>query len=119
MSGELHLPLLAAAVLIWYLVCALRQTREEAPGGPTVVWREATAHGWSDWDDLADVHASASYDVMLAAVRIRASFEATAVQFAVVARPADAPDFTLRVLFMSEVRERTAARTPTLTARAG
>lgn len=119
MPGDLHLPLLAAVALVWYLVCALRQTRAERAASPNVVWREATDAGWSDWTDLPGLSGSSSYDVMLAAVRMGATADATAVQFAVVVQPDGAPDFTLRVLFMSEVRERAVGRPTALTARAG
>jgi hypothetical protein len=116
---EIHLPLLAAAVLIWYLVCALRQARAERADGPSVVWREATAHGWTEWSELPDVSASACYDDVLTAVREHAAPASSAVQFAVVAHPAGAPEYTLRVLFMSEVRERFAARDLAVTGRLG
>lgn len=119
MPEDIHLPLLAAAVLIWYLVCALRQAKSERADTSAVVWREAATHAWTDWTELQDVSPSASYDVMLAAVREHAATTSTAVQFAVVAHPADAPDYTLRVLFMSEVRERFARRDLALTGRAG
>jgi hypothetical protein len=74
MPEELRLPVLAAAVLLWYLVRSLRQLRSEQRTSPTVVWRETAAM-------------------------------ATAVQFAVIAHPDDAPDYTIQVLFMSDVRE--------------
>jgi len=106
MPEELHLPLLAAAVLIWYLVCAVRQLRSEQVTSPVVVWREATERGWSEWNEMDDVSAAVSHDAMLAAARDRATAAATTVQFAVVAHPDDAPDYTLRVLFMSAVCER-------------
>ena len=112
MPEELRLPLLAAAVLIWYLVCAVRQSRSEQATSPVVVWREATDRGWSDWTEMDDVSASVSYDAMLATARERATAAATAVQFAVVAHPDDAPDYTLRVLFMSAVCERSSGDTP-------
>jgi hypothetical protein len=105
MPEELRLPLLAAALLAWYLSCALRQLRSHSSTSPVVVWREATTYGWSDWATLKGVLASAGYDAMLCEVRDRAHPAATAVQFAVVVRPDGAPDYTLRVLFMSNVRE--------------
>jgi hypothetical protein len=107
---NLHLPLLAAAVLIWYLVYALRQARSGRADVPAVVWREATADGWTEWADLQDVSADTGYDDLLAAARDSAAPTSTAVQFAVVVNPAGAPEYTLRVLFMSEARERFAAR---------
>lgn len=119
MPDDIHLPLLAAAVLIWYLVCALRQLRSERGEEPRVVWREATLRGWSTWADLPTMPTSGGYDEMLAAVREHATATATAVQFAVVAHPAGAPDYTLRVLFLSAVREQFAARDVALSARIG
>jgi hypothetical protein len=108
MSEDLTLPIIAAGVLLWYLVCALRQWRTErkTEPEPTVVWREAGVGGWSDWYELTDVSPSADYDGALAAVRANASPDATAVQFATVVQPADAPAYTLRVLFMSAVQQR-------------
>lgn len=105
MREELTLPLIAVAVLFWCLVCALRQWRTERSAEPTLVWREATAGGWSQWHQLTGVAPSADYATVLAAVRAHAREGATAVQFATVVHPADAPDYTLRVLFMSAVRE--------------
>jgi hypothetical protein len=105
MSEELALPMFAAVALLWYLVSALRQWRIERSTEPTLVWREATVSGWSGWRDLTAVVPSADYAGVLAAVRSNASPDATAVQFATVAHPSDAPDYTLRVLFMSAVCE--------------
>lgn len=119
MPEDIHLPLLAAAVLVWYLVCALRQTRAEHSDVPAVVWREATEHGWTEWSGLPSVPSTVGYDAMLDAVRERAAATSSAVQFAVVAHPADDPEYTLRVLFMSEVRERFADLGLALAARAG
>lgn len=110
MPDELCLPILAAAVLLWYLVCALRQVRDEHIDGLKVVWREAGAAGWTDWADLDAVPASAGYDAILCAVREHAESDSTGVHFAIVTHPADAPAFTLRVVFMSAVRERSAVR---------
>lgn len=110
MPDELCLPILAAAVLLWYLACALRQMRTQRIVLPHVVWRESTTAGWTEWTDLSGVFASAGYDAILAAVRDRADASAVGVQFAIVTQPADAPAFTLRVLFMSAVRERFAGR---------
>lgn len=115
MPEDIHLPLLAAAVLIWYLVCALRQTQSERSNTPEVVWREAAGHDWTEWSTLPEVTATVGYDAMLAAVRERATVTSSAVQFAVVAHRAGDPDYTLRVLFMSEVRERFAGRELVLT----
>jgi hypothetical protein len=109
MSDDLTLPLIAAGVLLWYLVCALRQWRTERRAiepEPTLVWREARVGGWSGWYELTDVSPSADYDCVLSAVRATASLDATAVQFATVVQPADAPAYTLRVLFMSAVQQR-------------
>ncbi|MCP9273435.1 hypothetical protein [Mycolicibacterium arenosum] len=117
MPEDIHLPLLAAAVLIWYLVCALRQARSERSDTPAVVWREATEHGWTEWSALPEVAASVGYDAMLTAVREHAAATSSAVQFAVVAHPAGDPEYTLRVLFTSEVRERFAGRELALTGR--
>jgi hypothetical protein len=105
MPEDLMLPMIAAAVLFWYLVCALRQWRTERPAEPRLLWREATVSGWSQWHELTDVAPSAEYAGVLETVRVNASADATAVQFASVVQPVDAPDFTLRVLFMSAVRE--------------
>jgi hypothetical protein len=115
MFEDLGLPLIAAAVLLWYLVCALWQRHDEKPAEPMFVWREATATGWSEWRDLIAVPASTDYTGVLAAVRAHASRHATAVQFASVVHPADAPDYTLRVLFVSAVREPSPDRPLTLT----
>jgi len=108
MSEDLTLPIIAVGVLLWYLVCALRQWRTERSiePEPTVVWREAGVGGWSDWYELTDVDPSADYDGVLSAVRADASPDATAVQFATVVQPADAPAYTLRVLFLSAVQQR-------------
>jgi hypothetical protein len=107
MSEDLALPITAAGVLLWYLVCALRQRRTERSiePEPTVVWREAGVGGWSDWYELTDVDPSTHYDGLLSAVRANANPGATAVQFAAVVQPAGAPAYTLRVLFLSAVRE--------------
>jgi hypothetical protein len=108
MSEDLTLPIIAAGVLLWYLVCALRQWRTERRSiepEPTVLWREARVGGWSDWYELTEVDASTDYDGVLSAVQATASPAATAVQFATVVQPSDAPAYTLRVLFMSAVRE--------------
>jgi hypothetical protein len=110
MLEDLYLPVLAAVVLLWYLVCAVRQLRSEKASSPKVVWREATALGWSEWIKLDGVPATAGYDAMLAAARDRASAVATAVQFAIVVRPDDAPDYTLRVTFVSAVCESVGGR---------
>jgi hypothetical protein len=109
MSEDLTLPIIAAGVLLWYLVCALRQRRTERPSiepKPTLVWREARVGGWSDWYELTDVSPSADYDGALSAVRANAGPDATAVQFATVVQPAGAPAYTLRVLFLSAVQQR-------------
>jgi hypothetical protein len=107
MSDDLTLPIIAAGVLLWYLVCALRQWRTERSiePEPTVVWREAGVGGWSDWYELTDVDPSADYDGVLSAVRANANPGGTAVQFAAVVKPAGAPAYTLRVLFMSAVQQ--------------
>jgi len=105
MPEELTLPIIAAAILLWYLVCALRQRRTERSNEPTLVWREARVSGWSEWHELTAIGPTADYTSVLSAVRASASPDATAVQFASVVQPADAPDYTLRVLFMSTVRE--------------
>ncbi|MCW2557105.1 MAG: hypothetical protein JWP55_1069 [Mycobacterium sp.] len=109
MSEDLTLPIIAAGVLLWYLLCAVRQWRAERRSiepEPTVQWREARVGGWSEWYELTDVDPSTDYDGILSAVRAAAAAAATAVQFATVVQPADAPAYTLRVLFMSAVRER-------------
>ena len=114
MSEDLTLPIVAAGVLLWWLVCALRQWRTERRSiepEPTVVWREAGVGGWSDWYELTDADPSTDYDGVLSAVRANANPGATAVQFATVVQPVGAPAYTLRVLFMSAVRE---AREPIL-----
>lgn len=108
MSEDLTLPILAAGVLLWYLVVALRQWRAERltiEPQPMLVWREARTDGWSDWNELTDVDPSTDYDGVLSAVRAAATPGATAVQFATIVHPAGAPAYTLRVLFLSAVRE--------------
>jgi hypothetical protein len=110
MPEEMRLPAIAAAILMWGLVCALRQTRARRSTGPRLIWRQAGPSGWSDWLALKDIPASADYSFVLGAVRARAAGDATAVQFASVAHPADAPDYTLRVLFMSNERPATPDR---------
>jgi hypothetical protein len=79
--------------------------RTERTYSPIFVWREASESGWSDWMDLEDVSPSAEYASVLTVVRDRARDGATAVQFASVVQPTDAPAYTLRVLFMSAIRE--------------
>ena len=54
MPDELYLPLIAAAVLLWYLVSALRQQRTGRSAGPRLIWREATAAGWSEREATPD-----------------------------------------------------------------
>jgi hypothetical protein len=115
MADVLCLPVIAAAVLVWYLACALCQLRSESTPTPTFVWREASQTTWSDWIELEGVSPSADYATVLAAVRGEAHAAAAAVQFASVVRPPDAPDFTLRVLFTSAVREPSHDRTLTTT----
>ncbi|KAA0083357.1 hypothetical protein CIW52_13125 [Mycolicibacterium sp. P9-64] len=108
MSEDVTLPILAAGVLLWYLVCALRQWRTEKRAiepEPTLLWREAGVGGWSDWYELTGVDPATDYDGVLSAVRATATPGATAVQFATVIQPAGAPAYTHRVLFMSAVRE--------------
>jgi hypothetical protein len=110
MPDELCLPILVGAMLLWYLACTLCQMRITPVASPHVVWREATTAGWTEWSGLTDVPASAGYDAILDAVRSRADAGAVGVQFAIVTQPDDAPAFTLRVLFMSAVRERISGR---------
>ena len=110
MPEELLWPAVAAAVLCWYLVCALRQMRSKKTTSPKVVWRQATEHGWSEWIKLDGVSATDGYDAMLAGARHCAFPTATAVQFAIVVHPVDAPDYTLRATFVSAVREPVAGR---------
>jgi hypothetical protein len=105
LPDELCLSVIVAAVLLWYLVRTLCQMRSERTHSPVFVWREASAAGWSDWMDLDDVSPSTDYAAVLTTVRDRAHDGATAVQFASVVQPSDAPAYTLRVLFMSAVRE--------------
>jgi hypothetical protein len=105
MPEELRWPAVAVAVLLWYLACTGRQRRSERTRSPKVVWREATARGWSEWIRLDGVSATDGYDAMLAAARDRTAATATAVQFAIVVHPDDAPDYTLRATFVSAVRE--------------
>ena len=110
MLEDLGLPLIAAAVLLWYLVRALGQRWTDRSADPTLVWREATSTGWSEWRDLTAVPASTDYAGVLAAVRAQASRHATAIQYASVVHPRDAPEYTLRVLFVSAVRETSSDR---------
>jgi hypothetical protein len=84
MPEEPRLPALAAAVLVRYLMRSLPQLRSGKAASPKVVWREVTERGWSEWTRL--------------------------VQFAIVVHPVDAPEYTLRVTFVSAVRERTSRR---------
>jgi|KBSSwiStaDraftv2_1062776.scaffolds.fasta_scaffold50889_4 hypothetical protein len=101
MPEELRLPAIATVLLISGLLCALRQARTGKSTTPTLVWRDATAEGWSEWHSLRDVSMDADHSDVLTAVRTLARDDATAVQFGIVAHPADAPDYTLRVLYMS------------------
>jgi hypothetical protein len=110
MPEELRLPVLAVTVLLWYLMRSLWQLRSEQRTSPTVVWRETAGLGWSEWRQLVDVSSTATHDSMFASVCVRAHATATAVQFAVIAHPDDAPDYTIRVLFMSDVREPSSGR---------
>lgn len=103
--------MVAVAALSWCLWLALCQRRSDRSYSPTLVWREASYAGWSEWVDLEDVSPSAEYSDVLAAVREKAHPGVTAVQFASVVRPRGAPDYTLRVLFMSGVREPAPDRT--------
>lgn len=107
MLDALGLPAVAAAVLLWYLACALRQLRIEHPPAPRFVWREADDTGWSGWTDLRALAPDADPATVLAAVRQAAHAGVAAVQFASVVRPSDAPDYTLRVLNTSAVFEPT------------
>jgi hypothetical protein len=92
--------------LLWALVRSLRQLHvERTTTTVKVMWREATTHGWSGWRELGGVSPADDYDTMLTATQGAAHIEATAVQFATMVHPADAPDYTLQVLFMSTVRE--------------
>lgn len=110
MPEELRWPAVAVAVLLWYLACTMRQMHSERTHTPKVVWREATERGWSEWIRLDGVSATDGYDAMLAAAREHAGATATAVQFAIVVHPDDAPDYTLRATFVSAVREPVAGR---------
>jgi hypothetical protein len=101
MPDEIRLPALAALLLLWGLVCALWQRRPGPSTAPRLIWRDATASGWSDWHSLRRISVDARHADILTAVRALARTDATAVQFAIVAHPADAPDYTLRVVFMS------------------
>jgi hypothetical protein len=83
----------------------VRQWNTDRAAVPTLLWREAGYSGWSDWHELTTVAPSADYSTVLSAVRANAAPDATAVQFASVVRPSDAPAYTQRVLFMSAVRE--------------
>jgi hypothetical protein len=105
MLEELTLPVIAAAVLLWCLVCAVRQWRTAPSAEPTLIWREKGVGGWSEWRELKTLAPSAEYATVLTAVRTNASPAATAVQFASVVHPAGAPDYTLRVLYVSAARE--------------
>ncbi len=105
MSELLGLSVIVAVALLWSLGYTVWQARTQKATGPVVVWRESTENGWSEWTRLDDVPAAAGYDQLLGEVRHRARADAAAVQFAVVENPCDAPDYTLRVLFMSVVWE--------------
>ena len=110
MSEELRLPVFAAAVLLWYLMRSLRQLRSEQRTSPTVVWRETAGRGWSDWSELVGVSPKTTHDSIFGTVCDLAHATATAVQFAVIAHPDDAPDYTVQVLFMSDAREPSSIR---------
>jgi hypothetical protein len=73
MPEELTLPIIAVAVLLWYLVCALRQCRTERSNEPTLVWREARVSGWSEWHELTAIGPTADYTSVLSAVRASAN----------------------------------------------
>jgi hypothetical protein len=118
MAEDLYLPVIAVAALAWCLWLALCQRQTDRSHTPVLVWREASDAGFSEWKDLDGVPSTAEYSDVLAAVRRAAHPGVSAVQFASVVRPPDAPDYTLRVLFMSGVREpgpeRTSADSPLL-----
>jgi hypothetical protein len=105
MSSELVSAAVVVVALLWALVCSLRQLHAERTTTVEVMWREATADGWSQWRRLAGVSPADDYDTMLTATQDAAHIDATAVQFASMMHPAEAPDYTRRVLFMSTVRE--------------
>ena len=105
MSSDLLLTAVIVVALLWALVCSLRQLHAERATTVEVMWREATPDGWSPWRQLAGASPADDYDTMLTAAQNAAHIDATAVQFASMMHPADAPDYTLRVLFMSTVRE--------------
>ncbi|MET0475253.1 MAG: hypothetical protein ABW001_11515 [Mycobacterium sp.] len=111
MFDDVCLPMVAMAALSCCLWLALRQRRGERSDTPTMVWREASNAGSSEWIDLDEVSPSAAYSDVLAAVRRAAHPGVSAVQFASVVRPQGAPDHTLRVLFMSGVRDPAPDRT--------
>lgn len=105
MVEDVLLPMIVIVVLFFCMVCALHQLHSERTPWPTLVWREALECGWSDWFDLENVSSSADYSAVLTAAQEAAHSDAIAVQFASVVRPRGAPEYTLRVLFMSDVRE--------------
>jgi hypothetical protein len=105
MSSDLVLTAVVVVALLWALVCSLRQLHVERGTTVEVMWREATADGWSPWRRLDGVSPADDYDTMLTATQNAAHTNATAVQFASMMHPAEAPDYTLQVLFMSTVRE--------------
>ena len=105
MSSDLVLTAVVVVALLWALACSLCQLHEERTFTVEVMWREATADGWSPWRRLDGVSPADDYDTMLTATQSAAHIDATAVQFASTMHPAEAPDYTLRVLFMSTVRE--------------
>jgi hypothetical protein len=105
MLDDLYLPVIAIVVLCCCLVCALSQLRSDQSHGPTLLWRQASDDGWSDWTALTGVSSAADYAGVLEAVRDAAGDDAIAVQFAFVVQPPGAPEYTLRVLFISDVRE--------------
>jgi len=105
MLDDLYLPMIAIGVLFCGLVCALTQLRTERTDKPRLLWREARPDGWSDWTELEGVSSAADYAAVLSGVRNAAHDDAIAVQFAFVVRPCGAPEYTLRTLFISDVRE--------------
>ena len=105
MSSDLVMSAVVVVALLWALACSLRQLHVERSTTVEVMWREATAEGWSQWRRLDGVSPADDYDTMLTATQNAAHTGATAVQFASTVHPAEAPDYTLRVLFMSTVRE--------------
>ncbi|CAN5538794.1 hypothetical protein BH09ACT7_BH09ACT7_35330 [soil metagenome] len=132
MIDELRLPALAAGALTLWLLCALGQQRRGRSTTPRLIWRQRACEKWSGWyrlrggpildsavEDLTrqcgldgdtawpDSTNVAYHQLLNAALSRSRPAPVAAVQFAIVRTPRSAPDYTLDVLFVSPVHERT------------